>query len=105
MNGRRPIDESHERQDAVVPAIRGASLMSLQVVGFSPVITIFHDFSAFFTPFLSCKGLIFRRLRKNEGLIESNPENAQSKMLKILRIREVLKGGRWNLNLANLCRL
>jgi hypothetical protein len=37
---------------------------SSQVYDFSRVVRIFHDFSAFFTLFVSRKGLIFRRLEK-----------------------------------------
>jgi hypothetical protein len=35
------------------------NVVSLQVIGFSPVSTRFHLFSRFFTPFLSCKGVDF----------------------------------------------
>jgi len=45
--------------------------LSLQVIDFSPVITIFHLISSFFTPFLSRKGLVSRRLGKKHGLFES----------------------------------
>lgn len=40
----------------------GFGAPSVQVHDFSPAITIFHVFSSFFTPFFSCKSLIFRRL-------------------------------------------
>jgi hypothetical protein len=37
----------------------------VQAYDFSPVTTILQLFSRFFTPFLSCKRLISRRLQKN----------------------------------------
>jgi hypothetical protein len=42
-------------------------MVSVQVADFSPVIIIFHDFSAFFTPFLRRKSLVFRQLRVLPG--------------------------------------
>jgi hypothetical protein len=97
--------ESQGRQHAVPPIGGRAPLRSLQVFDFSPVITNFHDFSAFFTPFLTHKGLISRRLRQNAGLIKSQIQYAKSNLARQLRLGEVLKDGRWNLNLAKGCRL
>jgi hypothetical protein len=42
-----------------------------QVADFSPVVTIFQLISRFFTPFLSQKGLVSRRLCKKQGLFKS----------------------------------
>jgi hypothetical protein len=58
-------------QYAIPSVERGVMDGRLQVYDFSPVITILQYFSRFFTPFLSCKRLVSRRLWKNQGLIES----------------------------------
>jgi hypothetical protein len=42
----------------------------LQVIGFSPVIAVFHDFSSFFSRFSSCSTLISRRLGRIQGFFE-----------------------------------
>jgi hypothetical protein len=106
MKGEEPIEESRVPQYPIPPVGgRGASATSLQVADFSQVINIFQLFSRFFTPFLSCKGLVSRRLRQNGGLIKSQIKNAESNFLRKLRFHEVLKGGRRNLNLAKVCRL
>jgi hypothetical protein len=106
MNGEEPIEESRVHQHSIPPVGgRGASVMSLQAADFSPVITNFHDFSAFFTPFLSHKGLVCRWLRQNGGLIKSQIQYAKSNLARKLSLGEVLKDGRRNLNLANACRL
>jgi hypothetical protein len=102
MKVEEPIEESRVHQHPAPPVGGCVPLMSLQVADFSPVITNFHDFSAFFTPFLSHKGLISRRLQQNGGLIKSHIQHTESNLV---RSHKVLKDGRWNLNLANACRL
>jgi hypothetical protein len=44
------------------------SEMTLQVVDFSPVITILHDFSDHFSP---VRGLVSRQLGRKRGLFEA----------------------------------
>jgi hypothetical protein len=51
----------------------------LQVVDYSPVTAIFRLISSFFTPFLSHKHLVSRRLREKQGLIESLAQRKRGK--------------------------
>jgi hypothetical protein len=46
------------------------NIMTSQVIGFSPVRNISHLFMGVFTPFLSHKELVSRRLRKKRGLFK-----------------------------------
>jgi hypothetical protein len=53
----------------------------VQVVDFSPLTYIFRIISRYFTPFLSCKGLVFRRLRIYGALVESRQAEPRIKAL------------------------
>jgi hypothetical protein len=64
---------SHRREQALAPGGLGVTDMVLQAPDFSRLATKLQYFSRFFTPFLSCKGLVSRRLQRNHGLIKSRP--------------------------------
>jgi hypothetical protein len=55
----------------MIRLLHAKNRVPMQVVDFSPVTNIFHLISSFFTPFFSQKGLISRRLRIKQGLIEA----------------------------------
>jgi hypothetical protein len=52
-------------------SLQSDQTLPVQVADFSTVTAIFQHFSRVFTPFLSHKGLVSRRLWNNHGLIES----------------------------------
>jgi hypothetical protein len=70
---------SHGLEHALLSGRRGVTNGSLQVFDFSPVMSILQHFSRFFTPFLSCKRLVSRRLRQNQGLFKSRRFEIETK--------------------------
>jgi hypothetical protein len=75
---------------------------SVQVYGFSRVITLFHVFSPRFSV---ARAWFLVGCEEMTVLFTFNIWNAESKSLRKLRFHKVLKGVRWNLNLAKVCRL
>jgi hypothetical protein len=70
-SGARVLPDGQNAEGAMFGLIRRFALPNLEVSSeahdFSPVRTILQVFSRFFTPFFSCKGLVFRRLGKIPG--------------------------------------
>ena len=79
--------------------------MSLQDADFSPVMAIFHLFSRLYTPFLSRKNLISRRLRRKRGLIESDAEFHEHKLPQSRRVAESQSRRRLRRDLGELGRV
>src|ERR1700722_4741735 len=102
MKGGRPNKESHVRPRVSLPTGRRAPLLSVQAAGFSRVIALFNVFSPHFSV---ARAWFLAGCERITVLIIFNFENAEANLLRKLKLREVLKGGRWNLNLANARRL
>jgi hypothetical protein len=66
--------EGHVPRHAVSSMGKGARSALVQAADFSPVKTILQPFKRFFTPFLSCKRLVSRRLWNNHGFFKITGE-------------------------------
>ena len=61
----------NEHKILMAGRLQSEKMVSVQVVDFPQLANIFHIISRFFTLFFSRKELVFRRLRKIQGLFEA----------------------------------